>query len=177
MRGVQVLGRWWITLVALTAIPVGAALWYLASPLFISKTVNEGLPQAVAQPPNQVHDTAGALSPVKRGRLRDGDSFHKGSGQAVVYRLPDGAYTLRLEDLNVTNGPDLYVVLSPNANPTSAAEVTAPGYLEVATLKGNLGNQNYPLPAGVDLAPLKSLVIFCKQFRVVFSVAPLDAAG
>ena len=177
MRGGPRPRRWWITLLALAAIPVGAAAWYLASPLFISKTVNEGFPQVARQPVSQVLDTAGALSPVKRGRLHDGDSFHKGSGQAVVYRLPDGAYSLRLENLNVTNGPDLYVVLSPNINPMSAAEVTAPGYLEVSILKGNLGNQNYPLPAGVDLASLKSLVIFCKQFGVVFSVAPLDTAG
>ena len=40
-------------------------------------------------------------------------------------------------------------------------------------LKGNIGNQNYPVPSSVDLAGYRSVVIYCKPLNIVFSVAPL----
>ena len=36
-----------------------------------------------------------------------------------------------------------------------------------------MGSQNYPIPAGVDVAGLRSVVIYCLPFQVVFSVAVL----
>ena len=44
---------------------------------------------------------------LETGSFQDADSFHKGSGQATIYRGSDGSHLLRLENLNVTNGPDL----------------------------------------------------------------------
>lgn len=40
------------------------------------------------------------------------DIGHPGSGIAQVYLLPDGSRVLRLEELDVSNGPDLRVILS-----------------------------------------------------------------
>ena len=48
-----------------------------------------------------------------------------------------------------------------------------PGYLDLGKLKGNRGNQNYPIPADVDISIFNSVVIYCKPFAVVFSVATL----
>ena len=50
---------------------------------------------------------------LKTGNFRDADSFHRGSGQATIYRGPDGSRVLRLENLDVTNGPDLHVIITP----------------------------------------------------------------
>ncbi len=47
-------------------------------------------------------------------------------------------------------------------------------YACVARLKGNVGSQNYDLPADVDLSRFRSVVIYCKQFSVVFSSAELS---
>jgi len=71
----------------------------------------------------------------------------------------------------VTNGPDLYVYLSTEPAPTSSAQLHQGGELEVARLKGNVGSQNYDLPADVDLSRFRSVVIHCKQFqrRIQFS--------
>ncbi len=110
---------------------------------------------------------------VKTGSFRDADSFHTGSGTATVYRGVDGVLLLRLEDFRVTNGPDLRVILSPNADPMGRGDVTANGYVELGKLKGNVGNQNYPIPEGTDVSVLNSVVIYCKPFHVLFSVAPL----
>lgn len=124
------------------------------------------LPEAPAQPVK-----------LKTGRFRDQDRFHKGSGGATIYRLADGSQLLRLEDFNVTNGPDLRVILTRAQDPEQAGEVTGPGHLELSKLKGNMGNQNYPVPDDADVSSFNSVVIFCKPFKVISSVAPLEAAG
>ena len=112
--------------------------------------------------------------PVAAGHFRDADSFHKGSGSATIYRLPDGAHVLRLEDFTVTNGPDLRVLLAQAKDPQSRDELHSGGYLHLAKLKGNIGNQNYEVPADVDPAELGSVIIYCMPFQVIFSVAPLE---
>ena len=114
-------------------------------------------------------------SKVKVGNFKDADSFHRGSGQATIYATADGANLLRLEDLDVTNGPALHVILSPHEDPDRSEEVKTEGYVDLGDLKGNRGNQNYPIPAGVDVSVIKSVVIYCKPFAVVFSVATLVA--
>ncbi len=102
------------------------------------------------------------------------DGIHKGQGNARVFRLSDGQRILRLEEFKVTNGPDLYVYLSGHAAPRSSGQLHEGGALEIGRLKGNIGNQNYALPADVDLSKFKSVVIYCKKFSIVFSTAELS---
>ena len=113
------------------------------------------------------------IQAVAMGSFKDADSFHRGSGAATIYRTPDGSEVLRLEDLNVTNGPALHVVLSTHPDPERSEQVKQEGYVDLGDLKGNRGNQNYPIPAGVDTSIHKSVVIYCYPFQVVFSVATL----
>ena len=129
-----------------------------------------GEPGATAAP----QQPAGPVA-VATGSFKDADSFHRGKGQATIYRGGDGALLLRLEELDVTNGPDLHVVLSPHEDPDRSDEVKLEGYVDLGNLKGNRGNQNYPIPAGVDVSIFSSVVIYCKPFAVVFSVATLEA--
>ena len=114
---------------------------------------------------------------LKFGGFRDQDSFHKGSGEATIFQSPDGSYLLRLENLDVTNGPDLRVILTPHPDPNRQGDVKTPGWVELGKLKGNRGNQNYPIPADVDVGIQYSVVIYCKPFHVIFSVAPLEDVG
>ncbi len=114
---------------------------------------------------------------VKTGEFKDADAFHQGSGQAIIYRGPDGSHLLRLENLDVTNGPRLHVYLSGHADPGDPEAVRALGYYDLGRLKGNRGNQNYPLPSDVDVSAYNSVVIYCQPFHVVFSVASLTDAG
>ena len=56
----------------------------------------------------------------------------------------------------------------------SQRDVKTPGYIDLGKLKGNIGNQNYPIPADLDLSPGGSVVIYCVPFHVIFSVASLQ---
>ena len=118
---------------------------------------------------------ANEVQAVAMGSFKDADAFHRGSGTATIYRTPDGSEVLRLEDLNVTNGPALHVVLSTHPDPERSEQVKQEGYVDLGDLKGNRGNQNYPIPAGVDTSIHKSVVIYCYPFAVVFSVATLES--
>ena len=125
------------------------------------------------QTPEQVATQPTAVK-LKTGNFTDQDSFHKGSGQATIYLGTDGSYLLRLEDLRVTNGPDLHVFLTPHRDPGSRGDVKAPGHVDLGKLKGNRGNQNYPIPDDVDIDAQRSIVIYCKPFSVIFSVAMIQ---
>jgi hypothetical protein len=110
-------------------------------------------------------------SVVLQGQFQDADSFHQGSGSATVYQLPDGAQVLRLEDFSVTNGPDLHVLLATSSAPTSRDDLGE--YVDLGSLKGNIGNQNYEIAVGTDVSKFKSVVIYCQPFHVVFATATL----
>lgn len=107
------------------------------------------------------------------GSFQGADSFHLGSGTATIYELPDNSTLLRLEDFSVTNGPELHVYLSAASSPQSSSEVRE-NYHGLGRLKGNIGNQNYDIPADLDLSQFNSVVIYCQPFHIVFSVATLQ---
>lgn len=95
-----------------------------------------------------------------------GDGFHMVEGVAKVIDLADGRTFLRLENLKATNGPDLYVYLS--------ADKDASDIVNLGRLKGNIGNQNYEIPAGTDLSKYNTVLIWCKAFSTLFGSAKLS---
>ncbi|MFZ0316518.1 MAG: DM13 domain-containing protein [Nitrososphaeraceae archaeon] len=96
-----------------------------------------------------------------------GDGFHKAEGIAKVINLADGRTFLRLENLRTTNGPDLYVYLSVGKD--------ALDIVNLGRLKGNIGNQNYEIPAGTDLSKYNTALIWCKAFSTLFGSAKLSS--
>ena len=190
--------RWSWAIMVVVAIPVAAVAWWLGSPLFIDKTVEEEFPLAFAavvpdgMTRKEVEDTMATMAKmdsekkepmtegmakakvIKSGTFKDADRAHKGEGTATIYTLPDGSSVLRLESFKVSNGPDLRVILTSHADPKGRSDVQQEGYIELGKLKGNVGNQNYEIPADADLASFSSVVIYCKPFHVLFSVAQLQ---
>ena len=105
--------------------------------------MKDALPEVMAKAKAQP-----ASEPVrlKSGQFRDQDRFHRGTGTATIYSLADGTQLLRLTDLQVTNGPDLRVILTRSQNPEDAGQGTGPGHLELAKLKGSMENTTTPSP-------------------------------
>ncbi len=176
-------------------IPILALGWWLGSPLFITNEVDEEFPMsagaivpvdmtpeeveaemetAADSPDDQTDQPMPGADPVKLvgGVFVGADSFHEGSGRATIYDLGDGERVLRLEAFTVTNGPALHVLLVPDPRPEGRDDVT--GYLDLGELKGNVGNQNYEIPADVDVTEFGSVVIYCEPFHVIFATAGLS---
>jgi Electron transfer DM13 len=156
--------RWQLATVAATALVLLAAAWYLISPLFINVAVNESAPNSSTTATSS--DTAS-----KSGKFYN--VAHDGEGTATLTKQSDGSYLLRLENFKVLNGPDLYVYTSSIAKP-GESDVKESNSLSLGRLKGNVGAQNYVIPAGTPLEQLRSVVIWCKAFGVNFASASLE---
>jgi Electron transfer DM13 len=46
--------------------------------------------------------------------------------------------------------------------------------VELGALKGNQGDQNYDLPATLDLNQYQAVTIYCERFHAIFGVAKLE---
>lgn len=134
--------------------------------------VEEAMPDMSAMAASEV-----ATAVKAAGNFMGADSFHQGMGTATIFELGPGERVLRFEDFRVTNGPDLRVLLVNAPNPEGHGDLDDAGYVELGKLKGNVGSQNYDIPADLPLSEAQSVVIYCKPFRVVFSVASLAQVG
>ncbi|MDE0608343.1 MAG: DM13 domain-containing protein [Anaerolineaceae bacterium] len=138
--------------------------------------------RAMMEPDSEMQDdmpdSAPEPHPLLSGAWIEIDPVHRAEGSATIW-LAGEERVLRFEDFRVTNGPQLHVLLTKNVPTSIFAGVGGSGdYIDLGPLKGNVGNQNYSIPAEVDLSEYRSAVIYCVPFRVVFSSAELlDASG
>jgi hypothetical protein len=97
---------------------------------------------------------------------------HGTSGGLLLLADAEGRRFVRFEDLRTDNGPDLKVYLS--TNPVDGPEgAFDDDVVDLGRLQGNVGSQNYELPADVDLSRYRSVVIWCDRFNSAFGAAPL----
>ena len=146
-------------------------------PYFRDETVVETLPTSAAElglqaPATTLATQPAALQPaattttvpspparISSGTLRGID--HRAAGAAAIYRLSDGTAFVRLEDIDVQNGPDYVLYLVPGN------DRRAPGAgVSLGDLKGNQGTQNYAVPAAVALDGPQTVLIWCRAFAV-----------
>jgi hypothetical protein len=152
-----------VTLLAVIIAGIGA--WYAFRPerLFINQRVNEQFPTASA-----------ATNQLASGQFHSG--AHETKGMVAVFQLADGKKTLRLTNFETSNGPDVHVYLVAAQDAKDNEAVTKTDVVDLGTLKGNIGDQNYELPANADLAKYRAVTIWCKRFSVNFGTAPLNSA-
>jgi hypothetical protein len=96
---------------------------------------------------------------------------HDTSGHAAI--LTDGSQRfLRLTDFSTSNGPDVHVYLTAGVPANGPQSAFDDDFVELGGLKGNVGDQNYEVPADAD-ARYRTAVIWCDRFNVVFGAADL----
>jgi len=160
-----------IIIVAVVLVLFG--LWYAFRPerLFIATTVNETFPGTANA------STMNAAKPalVAEGNFHDG--AHKTTGTAAIYKLADGKKVLRFSQFETSNGPDVHVYLVAASDATDSDTVKNAGFLELGSIKGSKGDQNYDLPADADLNKYRAVTIWCARFGVNFGTAPLKMEG
>jgi Electron transfer DM13 len=150
-----------------------AVAWYAFRPelLFIDKTVNEGLPTTAP--------TAMAMSKGTDPMILAKGDFrglaHETRGAATVHQLADGKRILRLSNFETSNGPDVHVYLVAAEVAKDNTTVKEAGFIDLGSLKGNKGDQNYEVPAEADLSKYKSVSIWCARFGVNFGAATLGS--
>jgi hypothetical protein len=182
-----------VAVVAIAAVAVG---WFGVHKLFLDDRVDEAAP---------VFDSGASLEPVDgtvpAGAGADADagagdggevasvatvasgSFSgvgRYSGEGRVLVLSDGSPQrfLRFEDdFSTSNGPDLFVYLGTGSDAYRDPEE----YVELGVLRGNIGAQNYEVPAThpetgapIDLDVFDHVVVWCKRFDATFAVARLS---
>ena len=151
---------------------LGGVGWYLFRPelLFVDQRVNEELAATAAA------QTGAAAAPVTLAAGSFHSVAHETRGGAAVLEF-EGRRILRLTDFATSNGPDVRVYLVAAADASDNETVTKAGFVELGKLKGNQGDQNYDVPAGLDLGQYRAVTIWCARFGVNFATAPLTPAS
>jgi len=150
------------------AVIVGIVTWYLLRPelLFIDRVVSETLPAE-----------AGRAAESRSVAVATGNFHsvaHESKGLATIYEYSTSARVLRLTEFETSNGPALYVYLIAKKDAADSAAVRDADFIDLGPLKGNKGDQNYELPANIDLAKYQAVSIWCRRFSVNFATAPLN---
>jgi Electron transfer DM13 len=153
--------------IGLAVLVFGAVGWYAFRPerLFVNQRVNEQFP---------VERAPATAAPVELASGRFHDAAHETKGTATIFRFPDGRRTLRLTQFETSNGPEVQVYLGVASDAKDNETVTKSGFLALGPMKGNIGDQNYDIPAGIDLTRYHSVTIWCRRFGVNFGTAPLS---
>ena len=155
---------------------VGAAVPLVAFviiPQLVRSTVHEAPPAPVAvaapvsagstNPPAAAVPTPVALA---SGMLRRVDAVHYGSGQVTIFALAGTRY-LRFENVSIAGAPNMFVYLSDRDD-------GRPGtFADLGPLKATDGSFNYPLPDGLALGGIHSVVVWCRAFSVTVTYADL----
>lgn len=172
-----------IIIVVAALVPAGV---YTASPLFINTTIDE--PAPITR--DMINDKSSTEMPTEDDVMMEseklisnddimiekeltgsfvgaGDGIHNAEGMVKIIHVAEGNNVLRLENLSVTNGPDLYVYL--------ATDKQASEFVSLGRLKANHGNQNYNIPEGTDLSKYDNVLVWCQQFSVLFGNAELTS--
>ena len=151
------------------AIPVIAVIalffaWYAFRPerLVVNHRVDEEFPIAKGGSPEQ-SVASGAFYGIA----------HPTEGTATIYRIGDGSRVLRFTNFKTSNGPDVRVYLVAADDAKDSASVESAGFIDLGSIKGNIGDQNYTLGPEVDLSKYRAVSVWCKRFSVNFGAAPL----
>jgi hypothetical protein len=138
--------------------------WYAFRPerLVVNRHVDEKMPTKQVSLPDQT---------LASGKFHS--ILHPTSGTATIYRASDGSRFLRFTDFKTSNGPDVHVYMVAAEDANDDATVERAGFIDLGTIKGNIGDQNYALGPDVDLSKYRAVSIWCKRFSYNFGTAPL----
>ena len=179
-------------------VPVVVVSWWLLEPFFVDDVVDETFSTSIAAELGGPSTTASSVPDVAVApaapsatapaptappapatpQLLGSGAFvglagHDGTGDAGIFRLDDASLVLRLENLDIDNGPDLELYLVPGDNSYEPGD----GALHLGALKGNVGNQTYDIPREFAVSPGPwTVLVWCEAFTVEFVGASLTVA-
>jgi Electron transfer DM13 len=170
-------GTWiWLVAAVLVVLAAVTVVWFQPQKLFYDQRVDEALPSVAAEESAVPSGSATASGPVELAGGTFVSREHETVGTARVLQLPDGQVIVRFEGFETSNGPVLVVWLSKNGA-DGDDDAFDDDYVDLGPLKGNVGDQNYVVPDGVDPTSYTSVVVWCDRFNVSFGAADLSPAA
>lgn len=139
--------------------------WWLGSPLFLNKKVGEDAREIQKMISPAENQKSTELTTVSGGNFVGADDFHKAEGAVNLIKVGDKYFVRFEDDFKVTNGPDLFVYFGKNGSYINEARISA--------LKGNIGGQNYEVPADINSLDYNEIWVWCRAFSVPFGHAVL----
>ena len=101
---------------------------------------------------------------------------HETEGTAGIYDV-EGKRVLRLTNFKTSNGPDVHVYLVAATDAKDDATVKNAGFIDLGSMKGNVGDQNYDVSATADLGKYQAVTIWCARFNVNVGTAPMTTSN
>lgn len=111
---------------------------------------------------NEMVDTT-VVTTQKTGNFINGP-YGSVSGEAKIFE-EKGMFTLALQNMKITNGPDLHVYISKEQLPVN--------FIDLGKLKSTNGNQVYDIPGMPNFTEYKYVLIHCQQYNHLFGSAVL----
>lgn len=186
-----------ITVIAAIAFVVGIAIWAwrVLAPIdaegnrqafsfaqLLNVTAGNNAP-VNTEPPLQINEAMPVSPPeiaaphmLSQGQFNAVSDIRPAKGLSRLFRLGTGEFLLRVEDLAVVKGPGLRIYLTGTQAPQTADAVLR-DFIDLGTIKAQRGNQNYLMPADIDLSDYRGVVIFSPFFREIYATAKLDATN
>jgi len=172
---------WLIIIAILIAIPIA---YFLISPAFRVVEVDQPSPviqdaldtmdaETKAAFDAAVEEASAEISEMQEAMPAAGTSIAEGTfqprahdvaGKALLLET-DGVQTVRFEDFETINGPDLRIYL--------ASDLSNEDIIDLGEIKATKGNVNYEIPEGVDTTKYNKVLVWCRLFGVLFSYAEL----
>ena len=101
---------------------------------------------------------------VGRGTWGDIDIIRRAEGDIVIYQLSDGSRLLRFdENFASTRAPDVHIILTRNPDPKDERGVGV-DYIDIGALQGNIGAQNYTVPASADFSRYPVMALYSVEY-------------
>ncbi|MEM9445588.1 MAG: DM13 domain-containing protein [Verrucomicrobiota bacterium] len=151
--------------------------------LFFDNQVKEDVPDSIMKliskspPQDAVADKVDSIERVLgKGAFEQGDSTYSISGNAFLSQIGE-VINLTFTDFEVSNGPDLFVYAvrtDTTVNKTIKETVAKGEFINLGTLKGNIGNQNYTLDKQLDHKAYQVISIWCRRFSRNFGSVKLS---
>lgn len=155
---------------ALAAVASIATAYIASRPTTADEDIVTGAPAQKAPKGASVPAAPRRNVELLSGRF-SGQSGHSGEGRAAVVELRGGRRVLTFSRFDVDPGAGgLRIYL--HAGRTTSDDLG--DYVELAGLKGTRGDQQYRLPADLDLKRYSSVVIWCVPFSTRIAEAPLS---
>lgn len=131
----------------------------LSVSMYMAACVKENTP---TNPLDDMVDTTTSMQ-TSAGMFMNGP-YGNVTGTAKIYTM-NNVHTLALENVIISNGPDLHVYISKEVQPVN--------YIDLGRLQSTMGNQLYSIPGNPDFREYKYALIHCQRYNHLFGSAEL----